>query len=144
MEDAVVDEDRPRPTLDTVRASVPLIVYKRIKYKRRRVAASGFQSSSPMVASVSVTSSSAPSDSKGLLNVELSVAPPTLSSPLPFPSCVEATSVTTSVLPDTPIMSSPIPVVPLFESLSSQTGTSNVFAISESSSLPDTCKDRCL
>ncbi|KAJ0616767.1 hypothetical protein HanIR_Chr02g0094151 [Helianthus annuus] len=125
------DVDRPRPVLDTVRASAPLR-----KFKRRRVAVSDLQSSSPMVASVSVTSSSAPSDSRGLLNVELSVAPPTLSSPLPFPSFVEATSVTTSVLPDTPIMSSPIPVVPLFESLSSQTGTSNVFALSGSSSLP--------
>ncbi|KAM0066376.1 hypothetical protein Hdeb2414_s0002g00048301 [Helianthus debilis subsp. tardiflorus] len=125
------DADRPRPVLDTVRASVPLR-----KFKRRRVTVSDLQSSSPMVASVSVTSSSAPSDSRGLLNVELSVAPPTLSSPLPFPSFVEATSVTTSVLPDTPIMSSPIPVVPLFESLSSQTGTSNVFALSGSSSLP--------
>ncbi|KAJ0865250.1 hypothetical protein HanRHA438_Chr12g0538521 [Helianthus annuus] len=89
-----------------------------------------------MVASVSVTSSSAPSDSRGLLNVELSIAPPTLSSPLPFPSFVEASSVTTSAQPDTPIMSSPIPVVPLFESLSSQTGTGNVFALSGSSSLP--------
>ncbi|KAM0044485.1 hypothetical protein Hdeb2414_s0010g00353861 [Helianthus debilis subsp. tardiflorus] len=125
------DADRQRPVLDSVRVPVPLR-----DYKRRRVTVSDLQSSSPMVASVSVTSSSAPSDSRGLLNVELSVAPPTLSSPLPFPSFVEATSVTTSAQPDTPIMSSPIPIVPLFESLSYQTGTGNVFALSGSSSLP--------
>ncbi|KAJ0538415.1 hypothetical protein HanRHA438_Chr08g0343981 [Helianthus annuus] len=125
------DADRQRPVLDKVRVPAPLR-----DYKRRRVAVSDLPSSSPMVASVSVISSSAPSDSRGLLNVELSIAAPTLSSPLPFPSFVEATSVTTSVQPDTPIMSSPIPVVSLFESLSSQTGTGNVFALSGSSSLP--------
>ncbi|KAM0028940.1 hypothetical protein Hdeb2414_s0018g00520041 [Helianthus debilis subsp. tardiflorus] len=125
------DEDRQRHVSDTVRVPVPFRAYK-----RQRVAVSDLQSSSLMVASVSVTSSSAPSDSRGLLNVELSIAPPSLSSPLPFPSFVEATSVTTSSQPDTPIMSSPIPVVPLFESLSSQTGTGNVFALSGSSSLP--------
>ncbi|KAJ0790349.1 hypothetical protein HanPI659440_Chr05g0214451 [Helianthus annuus] len=125
------EEDRQHHVSDTVRVPVPLR-----EYKRQRVAVSDLQSSSPMVASVSVTSSSAPSDSRGLLNVELSIAPPSLSSPLPFPSFVEATSVTTSSQPDTLIMSSHIPVVPLFESLSSQTGTGNVFALSGSSSLP--------
>ncbi|KAJ0519762.1 hypothetical protein HanIR_Chr10g0451851 [Helianthus annuus] len=126
------DEDRQRPVSDTVRVPVPFRAYK-----RQRVAVSDLQSSSPMVASVTVTSSSAPSDSRGLLNVELSIAPPSLSSSLPSPSFVEATSVVTSSQPVTPIMSSPIPVVPLFESLSSQTGTGNVFALSGSSSLPD-------
>ncbi|KAJ0519765.1 putative protein kinase CAMK-OST1L family [Helianthus annuus] len=125
------DEDRQRPVSDTVRVPVPFRAYK-----RQRVAVSDLQSSSPMVASVTVTSSSAPSDSRGLLNVELSIAPPSLSSSLPSPSFVEATSVVTSSQPVTPIMSSPIPVVPLFESLSSQTGTGNVFALSGSSSLP--------
>ncbi|KAJ0578634.1 hypothetical protein HanIR_Chr05g0250141 [Helianthus annuus] len=93
-------------------------------------------SSSPMVASVTVTSSSAPSDSRGLLNMELSVALPSLSSSLPFTSFVEATSMVTSPQPVTPMMSSPIPAVPLFGSLSSQIGTGNVFALSRSSSLP--------
>ncbi|KAJ0681757.1 hypothetical protein HanPI659440_Chr16g0639671 [Helianthus annuus] len=126
------DEDRQRPVSDTVRVPVPFRAYK-----RQRVAVSHLQSSSPMVASVTVTSSSAPpSDSIGLLNMELSIAPPSLSSSLPFPSFVEATSVVTSSQPVTPIMSSPIPVVPLFESLASQTGTGNLFALSGSSSLP--------
>ncbi|KAJ0830138.1 hypothetical protein HanPSC8_Chr15g0651751 [Helianthus annuus] len=88
-----------------------------------------------MVASVTVTSSSAPSDSRGLLNMELSVALPSLSSLLPFTSFVETTSMAMTLQPVTPMMSSPIPAVPLFGSLSSQLGTGNVFALSGSSSL---------
>ncbi|XP_035840433.1 uncharacterized protein LOC110906530 [Helianthus annuus] len=97
-----------------------------------------------MVASVTVTSSSAPSDSRGLLNMELSVALPSLSSSLPFTSFVEATSMATTLQPVTPMMSSPIPAVPLFGSLSSQMGTGNVFALSGSSSLqaPETRQAR--
>ncbi|KAJ0735892.1 hypothetical protein HanPI659440_Chr11g0437451 [Helianthus annuus] len=77
------DEDRRRPDTDTVRVPVPLRTYK-----RQRVAVSDLQSTSPMVASVTVTSSSALSDSRGLLNMELSVALPSLSSSLPFTSFV--------------------------------------------------------
>ncbi|KAJ0733711.1 hypothetical protein HanPI659440_Chr11g0411381 [Helianthus annuus] len=124
------DEDRRRPDTDTVCVPVPLKTYK-----RRRVTVSDLQSSSPIVASVTVTSSSAPSDSRGLLNMELSVALPSRSSSLPFTSFVEATSMATSLQPVTPMMSSPIPAVPLFGSLSSQMGTGNVFALSGSSSL---------
>ncbi|KAJ0952394.1 hypothetical protein HanPSC8_Chr02g0071721 [Helianthus annuus] len=90
------DEDRRRPFTDTVRVPVPLR-----KYKRQRVAVSDLQSSSPMVASVTVISSSAPSDSRGLLNMELSVALPSLSSSLPFTSFVEATSMATTLQPVT-------------------------------------------
>ncbi|KAJ0511496.1 hypothetical protein HanIR_Chr11g0552761 [Helianthus annuus] len=124
------DEDRRRPDTDTVRVPVPLMTYK-----RQRVAVSDLQSTSPMVASVTFTSSSAPSDFRALLNMELSVALPSLSSSLPFISFVEATSMVTSPQPVTPIMSSPIPAIPLFGSLSSQMGTGNVFALSGSSSL---------
>ncbi|KAF5782343.1 hypothetical protein HanXRQr2_Chr11g0494761 [Helianthus annuus] len=83
-----------------------------------------------------VTSSAAPSDSRGLLNLELSIALLSLSSSLPFSSFVEATSMTTSVHPLTPMISSQIPTVPLFGSLSSPMGTGNLFALSGSSSLP--------
>ncbi|XP_035840472.1 uncharacterized protein LOC118487601 [Helianthus annuus] len=95
------DEDRRRPDTDTVRVSAPLKTYK-----RRRVTVSDFQSSTPIVASVMVTSSAAPSDSRGLLRLELSIALPSLSSSLPFTSFVEATSMITSVHPLTPMMSS--------------------------------------
>ncbi|KAF5788240.1 hypothetical protein HanXRQr2_Chr10g0461821 [Helianthus annuus] len=125
------EEDRRRPDTDSVCVPVPLKTYK-----RRRVTVSDLQSSSPIVSSVTVTSSSASSDSRGLLNLELSVALPSLSSSLPFTSFVEATSMVTSIQLVTPMMSSPIPAVPLFELLSSQMGTGNVFALSGSSSLP--------
>ncbi|KAJ0619725.1 hypothetical protein HanHA89_Chr02g0074501 [Helianthus annuus] len=125
------DEDRRRPVSDTVRVPVPLRTYK-----RQRVGVTDLQYSSPMVASVTITSNFAPSDSRGLLIMELSIALPSLSSSLPFTSFVEATNMVTSPQPVTPMMSSPIPEVPIFGSLSSQTGTGNVFALSGSSSLP--------
>ncbi|KAM0065106.1 hypothetical protein Hdeb2414_s0003g00110941 [Helianthus debilis subsp. tardiflorus] len=60
------DEDCRRLDTDTVCVPVPLKTYK-----RRHVRVSDLQSSSPIVASVTVTSSSALSDSRGLLLLNL-------------------------------------------------------------------------
>ncbi|KAM0047213.1 hypothetical protein Hdeb2414_s0009g00325831 [Helianthus debilis subsp. tardiflorus] len=109
------DKDRQRHVSDTVRVPVPFRAYK-----RQRVAVSDLQSSSPMVASVSVTSSTAPSDSRGLLNVELSIAPPSQSSPLPFPSFVESYQCD----------------YVFSTGYADYAGTGNVVALSRSSSLP--------
>ncbi|MFS7968443.1 hypothetical protein Hanom_Chr09g00797491 [Helianthus anomalus] len=109
-------------------------------YKRRRVA--GSSSSSHQVSSTETSSVKvslvAPITfvSSGLSILGRSVSLPVVTTLFPFVSTKESISVTTSVAASTPISSSAIPTASLFGSLPISASSSNLFATSESTSLP--------
>ncbi|MFS7968442.1 hypothetical protein Hanom_Chr09g00797481 [Helianthus anomalus] len=129
------DDRHPTDADAAIRQSQPVRTYK-----RRRVAgssSSSHQVSSTVTSSVEV-SLVAPITfvSSGLSILGRSVSLPVVTALFPFVSTKESISVTTSVVASTPISSSAIPTASLFGSLPISPSSSNLFATSESTSLP--------